>query len=69
MHSALNIVAFSNNSRFEGIRALLETAVAELDKEGHQLAAAYTDLALAALLLGRESNAVEKAFDNLPVMN
>lgn len=69
MRSALNIVAFSNNSRFEGIRALLETAVEELDREGHELAAAYADLALAALLLDAEDHAADQAYETLPVLN
>ncbi len=69
MRSALNIVAFANNGRFEGIRALLTTAVEELERDGHELAAAYADLALAALLLGGEDRRVQESFDNISVMN
>lgn len=69
MRSALNIVAFANNSRFEGIRALLATAVDELERDGHELAAAYADLALAALLLGGEDRRVQEAFGNITATN
>lgn len=69
MRSALNIVAFANNSRFEGVRALLTTAVEELERDGHQLAAAYADLALAALLLGGEDLRVQESSENITVMN
>ncbi len=48
MRSALQIVAFSNSTKFNGIIALLETALEALDETGQFRAAAYVDMALNA---------------------
>lgn len=50
MRSALNIVAFANVSKDEGIVALLETALAAIDTTGQNLAGAYVEIALQLLL-------------------
>lgn len=59
MKSALNIVAFANSSQAEGIRALLETALAALDKTDHTLAAAYVDMALHLITVETERHTSE----------
>jgi hypothetical protein len=46
VRSALKIVAFSNGTKFDGIIALLETALAALDEENCREAAAYIDMAI-----------------------
>lgn len=48
MRSALKIIAFSNSTKFDGIVALLETALEALDDTGQFRAAAYVDMALNA---------------------
>lgn len=53
MRSALSIVAFSNATQLDGTIALLETALASLDRVGNKVAAAYVDSAL--FLLKNES--------------
>jgi len=50
MRSALALVAFSNASDLDGVIALLETALAGLDRDKRLLAAAYVDMALAQLM-------------------
>lgn len=46
MKSALSIIAFSDSNELAGSVALLETALAALDRAGCNLAAIYVDLAL-----------------------
>lgn len=55
MKSALAIVAFSRATKHQGIKALLETALAALDDSGNHLVAAHVDLALA--VMDRQSSA------------
>jgi len=51
MKSALSIVAYANTSELRGTIALLETALAVLDRnEQHSMAATYVDHALVLLL-------------------
>lgn len=50
MKSALEIIAFSNRSQFDGTVALLEAALDALDRSGNHLPAALVDLALQRLL-------------------
>ena len=49
MHSALEIVAFTHNSKSAGIGALLEVALKALDEEGFAVVAIHVDMALAVL--------------------
>jgi len=51
MHSALEIVAFSQRSKSTGMIALLEVALKALDEEGHGVIAIHVDTALALLKL------------------
>lgn len=50
VRSALNIVAFANASKDEGIVALLETALTAIDTTDQNLAGAYVQMALQVLL-------------------
>jgi hypothetical protein len=52
MKTALEIVAFANRNEIEGTVALLETALAALDRSGNHLCAALVDLALSRLIEG-----------------
>lgn len=64
MHSALAIVAFSQGRKSEGIKALLEVALATLDEEGLSATAIHVDMALSLLKLHEAEEKVLRAAVN-----
>lgn len=60
MRSALEIVAFTQGNKPEGIIALLEVALQALDEEGMSSIAIHVDLALATLRVQHEA---KKGYD------
>jgi hypothetical protein len=61
MHSALEIVAFSHNSKSTGVIALLQVALRALDEEGRGVIAVHVDMALALLKLEDAEQKVQSA--------
>lgn len=64
MRSALAIVAFSQGSKSEGIKALLEVALLTLDEEGLPEIAIHVDMALSIMKLDEAEEKVRRAASN-----
>lgn len=61
MRSALAIVAFSQGSKSEGIKALLEVALLTLDEEKLSGIAIHVDMALSLMKLDEAEEKVRRA--------